>query len=140
MRQKAAIRLESVLASLCGEVPYHPALARGAQYAMIEEMHPAEKVDAGGKRLDEYLARMERQRKRIAEKFRHARNEAFEPCPILAQYHEIVGVADIVPGFEPMLGELVEFVHVDVHEELRGEVAERQALPRAGRIKAHHDF
>lgn len=38
-----------------------------------------------------------------------------------------------------MLGELVELVHIDVHEELRCEIAERQTLSRFCRLETFHN-
>ena len=44
--------------------------------------------------------------------------------PVFGKKHKIIGIADVVSHFELVLHELVKLVHVDVHQELGGEVAE----------------
>ena len=39
-----------------------------------------------------------------------------------------------------MLHELIEFVHVDIHEKLRGEVPEREPLSWSCTAETIHDF
>lgn len=46
------------------------------------------------------------------------------------QQHEVVDVPDVVLHAERVLAELVQSIEVDVREELRGEVSDRQAKVR----------
>ena len=44
----------------------------------------------------------------------------------MREKNEVVRVADVVLCLHFMLYELIEFVHVDIHEELAGEISERK--------------
>lgn len=57
------------------------------------------------------------------------RHERLEPRAVSGEYDEIIGIADVAASLETVLRELVELVHVQVRQELRGEIAERQAAP-----------
>lgn len=74
------------------------------------------------------------------EKGADAWQQTFEPRTVFGQEDEIIGVADVVRGFKLMRGELVELVHVDVHEELGGEVAQREAFAGRGGVEALYHF
>ena len=49
----------------------------------------------------------------------------------MRQKYEIIGITDVMLHLELMLHELIEFVHVDVHKKLGGEVAQRKAGSKA---------
>ena len=38
---------------------------------------------------------------------------------------KIVAIADIIFRFEPMLGELIELIHIDIRKELASDVSQR---------------
>ena len=45
------------------------------------------------------------------------------------QNHEVIRIANIIFYFEFMLHELVKLIHIDVDEELGGEITQRKASP-----------
>jgi len=52
----------------------------------------------------------------IPKKISDKRDQILKPGSIWRKDHGIIGIADIILGFQFMLHELIEFVHVDVHE------------------------
>ena len=46
----------------------------------------------------------------------------------MGQEYKVIGVADIIFGFELVLYILVKLVHVDIHQKLTRKVAKRKAL------------
>jgi len=90
-------------------------------------MDPAQEIDAARKTPDEDFIGMHLQPQVVIQKRRDARQQHRKKLPVFRQKSEVVCVTDVMPRLEPMLHELVELVHVDVGEELRGQVPERQA-------------
>lgn len=70
---------------------------------------------------------MERKREVFVEKLCDTWNQSFKPHSISAHENEVIRVPHIISCPELVFYELVKLVHVDIDEELRGEVAEREA-------------
>ncbi len=54
------------------------------------------------------------------------------------QNYEVIGVTNIMFELELMFDKLIEFVEVNIGEELGGEVAEREASIRHARIETEN--
>lgn len=92
---------------------------------MVRKVYPAEEINAGSDSCDEKLVGVEFQAQASTQECRNCRNEFLKPCAVVRENHKIVGVPDIVLHLEVVLHELIKFIHVDIDEKLRGEVAER---------------
>ena len=46
---------------------------------------------------------------------------------VVGEKYEVIGIAYILPYFEFMLHEMIEFVYVYIHEELTREIPERES-------------
>ena len=64
----------------------------------------------------------------VVEEFSNKRNVCLKLSEVLREKHEIIGVSDIESCFELVPYELVKCVHVYVDEQLRSEVAKREAF------------
>ena len=89
----------------------------------------AQKIDAvGHRRQPPGVAQGQGQAQALAQKA----FDGLAPLPqlggVVVQQHEVVNVAQVVAHLEGVLDVLVEFVQIDVGEELAGEVADGQAL------------
>jgi len=58
---------------------------------------------------------MEGQGKMRMQKILDPRHQTFEPLSAFGQEDEIVGIAYVMLRLECVLGELVEFVHINIH-------------------------
>ena len=61
------------------------------------------------------------------EKLRYFREEIFQIFLVLMENDKIVRVSDTVSHFHFPFQKVIEFVHVNVHQKLAGEIAQRQA-------------
>lgn len=135
VRKHSDVRGKGLLGRVIFQAAEHPSFARGPQDAMVGKMDPSEKIDAGSEALDKNLLWMKGELESFPKKPVDLRNKIFEILPVTGENREVVGVPEIILDLQFVLHELVEFVHVNVHEELRGEVAERQSRARSGRRK-----
>jgi hypothetical protein len=106
---------------------------------MVGEMYPTEEVDARSECGYEYFVWMQFELEMVAKKILYAWQKRQEPRAVCGKYDEVVGIADVVFGFERVLGELIKLIHVDVHEKLTGEVTERESFAGRGRMKTLDD-
>lgn len=58
----------------------------------------------------------------------------------MREKNEVVRITDVISRFQLVLYELIKLVHVDIHEQLRSEVPERQAFTLLRRVEATHNF
>ena len=58
----------------------------------------------------------------------------------MRQNYKIIGVAYIVFCFKFVFHKLVKPIHIHIHQQLRGEVAEWQTNTQTRGIKTPHDF
>src|SRR3989344_4280679 len=98
------------------------------QYAMVGKMHPAKEIDPGRERFDGRLARMQIKLQSFPQEYIDMSAYVHKPFFFLRENDKIVGVTNVVFRFELVLHELIEFVHVDVDEQLGREIAERQSF------------
>lgn len=127
--EKPEVGSERFPARIFREIFKKPSLRRRPENRMVGKMHPAEKVHAGGKGFDEYFFGMEFKPQFVPQKTDNVPRPLLEPGFVFRKNDEIVGVADVMFRFERVLRELVELIHVHVHQKLTREVPERQALP-----------
>ncbi len=127
MPKHSLIRSDGFLLWIFSDPLQHPPPGRCPQDAMLRKVHPAEKIHAGGERLDEHFIRMKGKLELCFQKFRDLRQQFFQIFSFLAQNDKVIGVADITFRLQFPLHVMIEFVHVDIHEKLRGEISERQS-------------
>ena len=96
----------------------------------MREMDPAEKIDAGRESFDKNLIGMERELQPRFEKTTYRRQKIFQMPPVLMHDYEVVGITHAVADFQSPFEKLVEFVHINIHEELTREIPERQTGTR----------
>ncbi len=70
----------------------------------------------------------------VLEKHFDPRQHLYEPYFVLRENRKIIGVANIVFDSKITFYKLIELVHVNVYEELRGEVTKWQPNARTRRI------
>jgi hypothetical protein len=58
---------------------------------------------------------------------------------VRGEKHKVVRIPDVVCGLEGVLHELIKLIHIDVDEELGGEVAEGEALASCTGVEAGDD-
>jgi len=74
------------------------------------------------------------------------RQHAFEFVFVMRENHKIIRISDVVLRFQFVLHILIKLIHVDVHQELRREIAEwetclgRSDLPKKIRMKTPDDL
>lgn len=84
---------------------------------------------------------MEREAQARCQKYRYFRNKAFQIFSALMKHHEIIRVPDVVPHFQGSLYEVIERIHVDIHEQLARQVADWKTDANASiRTKATHNL
>lgn len=140
MREHPCIRSYGLFGGIYPQTPKHPILACRSDDAMIRKMNPSEEIDARGEALDKNFIRMKLEFEAIAEEFIDPQYEAFQIFLVAGKDREIVGITKIVFYFQITFHELVELIHVNVHEELRSEVAERKTHARLGRRETPNHF
>ena len=106
---------------------HQPFLCRVPQHAMIREVHPSQKIHAGCDSGDRDLLGMKFEMQAFAKELSGQVEHREKIRSVMREDDKVIGVADVLRCFEKMFGELVERIHVDVGEQLRGEIAERQA-------------
>src|SRR3989338_2854550 len=94
---------------------------------MIWKMHPPEEIDAGCPCFYKNLVRMQGQLQSRFQKSRYFREKVFQIFSALVQNDEIVRVPYAMCDFHVPFQKMVELVHVNVHQKLAGEIAQRQA-------------
>ena len=95
---------------------------------MLGEDDVSQEIYALAQFPDGYLLRMQREREPIAEERRHRLNQVFQIRVIRRRNCKIVGIAGIMPYMKFVLNKLIEFVHVDIREELGGKIADGHTL------------
>src|SRR3989338_11528732 len=75
----------------------------------------------------------------VAQKHHHIWKYFKQATSVCGKNDKIVSVADIILRFKFMLHELVKLVHVDIHEKLRGQIAERQSLSQCSTREAFNN-
>ncbi len=91
-------------------------------------MHPSEKIHTRTEGLDENFVWMEGE---LETGFKEVFDTGKKKSQILAiagKNDKIISISDVVFDFQLMLHELIKIIHVDIDENLRSEIAERQAL------------
>ena len=88
----------------------------------MRKMHPAEEIDAGRPRFYKHLVRMQGQLQSRLQKCRYLREKIFQVFLALMQNHEIVRIPDAMLDFHFPFQKVIELVHVNVHQELTGEI------------------
>ncbi len=91
---------------------------------MIRKMDPTQEIDTGSDGLDRDLVRMKRKTKLLIQELPYGEEETFQLLVVPRKENEIIGVADVVFCSQAMLHELIKFIEVNVHQKLRGEIAE----------------
>lgn len=111
---------------------------------VIRENEVPEKINAANKLANRDFFRVQIEREPVAEEFRNWNEQPLKIDGTSRNNREIVGIADIISDPESVFHEPVEFVHVNVREQLRREVAYRQTLGferrRARRRITFHDL
>lgn len=128
MAQHAAIRSDGLFGGMRRDPFHHSPLRRVAQNAVVGEMDPAKKIGARGKRFDENLIGMELQLQPAFQKIFHFSENDFKPIAIRGKDDKIVSITDILFCAQMMFCKLVDFVHIDIHEKLGCQIAERQTV------------
>ena len=96
---------------------------------MVGQENDTEEIDSLAVLPDGDFPGVQRESEPVSQKGRDGWKRPLERRDILRNDHEIVGVADVVAYAQIVLDELVEFVEVDVREELRRQVADGDARP-----------
>ena len=96
-------------------------------YPVIRQENIAEEVDALSVCPYRHFAGMEVEEEFLLEKRADRVDEIFQFLTAFCDDGEVVGVTGIVRYFQLVLDELIEFVEVDVREELRGEITDRHS-------------
>lgn len=97
---------------------------------MVRKMNPSEKVYARGDRSEFGLVWMDQEVKFGLQKLCHDGKRLLKLLAIRRKKNEVVSVANVLFGSKSVLHELVELIHVDVGEKLRGEVPEWKTFTR----------
>lgn len=118
----------------------HTPLATRPQHAMVYEMYPAKKIYARGERLYRNLVRMQREPQLVQQEIVYAQQHLLKLAPISRKEHKIVRVPYIRFHLERMLHELVELIHIDIHEKLRCEISERKTDTFSRAEKTPHNL
>lgn len=93
---------------------------------MIRKMHPTQEVYTTCDRLDKAFVWMQRELKMCFEKIIHLQKQSSYDITIVRTYDKVIGISDVVFDFKIMLDVLIKLVHVDIDQELGGEVTERE--------------
>lgn len=104
----------------------HTPLRCYPQDSMMREVNPAEEINARSERFDENFIGMERDTQSYFEEIRYCRQKNFQILPVLVHNHKIIGVTDAIANLQFPIQKLIELIHINVHEELACEIAERQ--------------
>lgn len=98
----------------------HPALRHRPDKPVMGPQDVAEEIDALAIFPDCHFLRMQTEAQMIVQEIPDRRQKSREIVMIIGYDHKIIGIADIVLDSQRMLHELIEWIHVDVCEELRG--------------------
>ncbi len=69
VRKQPTIGFNPRVRSILSKIPEHPPLRRRAQHAVVGKMHPAEKINAGGKRSNAHFVGMQLDLQTVAQKY-----------------------------------------------------------------------
>ncbi len=94
---------------------------------MIRKMHPTQEVYATPYRFDEHFIWMQFKPKVECEKCINEYQDAFQFCPILGEHHKVIRIPDVVCGFDLVFYELIQFIEIDIDEELGSQIPERES-------------
>ena len=140
VREHSGVRSYGLFGRIYFQAAEHPFLACRSDDAMIRKMNPSEEIDARGEALDENLIRMKLELETVAEKLIDPQYEVFQIFLVAGKDREIVGITKIIFYFQLALHELIELVHINVHEELRRKITERKSHVRFGRRETPNHF
>lgn len=87
--------------------------------------HVAQEIDALAKFADRYLMRMEGKPQSLSQKLGDPWNERLQLRFRFTEDDEVVGVTKVETLLEFVLHPLIKLIHVDVGEELTGQIADR---------------
>lgn len=107
-------------------------LAEGNSFAVFVQI--SDESDSEMNLFDDGLFLMECESETICEKFPDGRHLFIQERFVVVQENKIIDIPQIVPRFQSMFRESVEFVQVDIREKLTREVAYGHTDER-GRIK-----
>ncbi len=105
----------------------HSVLARLAHQPVVRELYVSEKIHAPVILHELNFVRMQTQLQLFLQKLLDGGEEVLQLRFVGRDDNKIVGVANVVRGFQFVFYKLVELVHVDVCEQLRSQVADRYA-------------
>jgi hypothetical protein len=71
---------------------------------------------------------MKRKAEFAPEKLLYLREYVIKPFSVAGEEYEVVGIPNVILRFQRVLGKLVELIHIDVHQELRSQIAKWQSL------------
>ena len=108
----------------------YPLFRFGPDRAIFRKYDVAKKVDSLMKRSKYDFLGVKAEREVVVQKLAHLRQEAFQMLAIFAHNYKIIGITGVMLHFQRMFHKLVKFVHIDIGEKLRGEIADRYALAR----------
>ena len=91
---------------------------------MIGKMHPAEEVDAGSDSLNTLLVFVYRKAQTALQKITDCLNESLKVKSVVRHDYKIVGVSHVILLAQFVFDKLIQFVHVDVDENLRCKITE----------------
>ena len=140
MREHSRIRRHRLFGGIFSQAAKHSLLTRRPHDAVIGKMNPSEEIDARGEALDINFVGMKGKLEPLAKKCADLRHQIFQVPSVARKNREIIGVAEIIFYFQIAFHELIELVHIDVHEELRGKIAERKPHARSRRRETPDHF
>ena len=75
------------------------------------------------------------------QKIRHVPQLALKHFFLFVKDDEIIRISNVILYLESMLHKLIKFIHINIHQKLRGEIAERQPLAWRSTLKTiDHSF
>lgn len=108
------------------ELAKYPVLCLAPHQQVVRQDHISQVINSAASNADRDFLGMQRELQPLSKKFLDWIEQVLQIFFVGRYDHEVIGVARVMFDFQFLLNELVEFVHVDVGEQLRSEVANRQ--------------
>jgi hypothetical protein len=140
MRQRTQVRLkrlgQRMLVDLAPaklrhpvfEFAKYPVFRFASKQAIVRQNHVSQEVHPLTGIEDGAFLGMQRELQFVPDNIPEWVKETFQIFFVGGNYHKVVGVARVMFDLQIMLNELVEFVHVNVGEQLRSKIADRQTM------------
>src|SRR3989344_4028042 len=119
----------SVLHNTLSELAEYAVFCLVPKHLVVRKGDIPQEINSSRNIANGYLLGVKRELQPFSEESLDWIEQALQILLVGRHNYKVVGVACVISNLHLMLNELVEFVHVDVGEELGSEITDRQTVP-----------